>query len=43
MEADAVRWIEPVALAKDIVDHPERYTVWFKKYVTELWTTLNAA
>jgi isopentenyl-diphosphate delta-isomerase len=43
MEADAVRWIEPVALARDIVDHPERYTVWFKKYVTELWTTLNAA
>ncbi len=42
-EADAVRWIEPDALARDMQDHPERYTVWFRKYVTELWTTLNAA
>jgi len=42
-EADAIRWIEPAALQADMTDHPERYTVWFKKYVTELWTTLNAA
>ena len=41
-EADAVRWIEPAALAADMKDHPERYTVWFKKYVTELWSALNA-
>ncbi len=41
-EADAVRWIEPEALKADLEAHPDRYTVWFRKYVTELWTTLNA-
>jgi isopentenyl-diphosphate Delta-isomerase len=41
-EADAVRWIEPAALKADLEANPERYTVWFRKYVTELWTTLNA-
>ena len=40
-EADATRWIEPAALAQDMEAHPERYTVWFKKYVKELWATLN--
>jgi isopentenyl-diphosphate delta-isomerase len=40
-EADATRWIEPQALADDMAAHPERYTVWFRKYVKELWTTLN--
>lgn len=43
VEADAVRWIEPRELRRDIGDHPDRYTVWFRKYVTELWATLNAA
>lgn len=42
-EADATRWIEPAALKADLAAHPERYTVWFRKYVSELWTTLNAA
>jgi isopentenyl-diphosphate delta-isomerase len=42
-EADAIRWIEPEQLVRDMDDHPERYTVWFKKYVTELWSALNAA
>lgn len=42
-EADAIRWIEPAVLQQDMTEHPERYTVWFKKYVTELWTSLNAA
>ncbi len=41
-EADVVRWIAPEVLADDMAAHPERYTVWFKKYVCELWTTLNA-
>lgn len=42
-EADAVRWIEPEELRLDIDAYPDRYTVWFRKYVTELWATLNAA
>ncbi len=42
-EADAIRWIEPEQLVQDMDDHSERYTVWFKKYVTELWPVLNAA
>lgn len=42
-EADAVRWIEPAALEHDMEAHPERYTVWFRKYVTELWAMLNSA
>ncbi|MEZ5905986.1 MAG: isopentenyl-diphosphate Delta-isomerase [Geminicoccaceae bacterium] len=42
-EADAVRWIEPTELRRDLDAHPDRYTVWFRKYVTELWATLRAA
>lgn len=42
-EADAVRWIQPIALRRDIEDRPDRYTVWFRKYVAELWAALNAA
>ncbi|HRY23916.1 MAG: isopentenyl-diphosphate Delta-isomerase [Geminicoccaceae bacterium] len=43
VEADAVRWIEPQELRRDMDAHPDRYTVWFRKYVTELWATLHAA
>ncbi len=42
-EADAIRWIAPQELRRDIDAHPNRYTVWFRKYVTELWATLSAA
>jgi hypothetical protein len=38
-----VRWIEPQELRRDMDAHPDRYTVWFRKYVTELWATLHAA
>ncbi len=43
LEADAVRWIEPEALVRDMAGHPGRYTVWFKKYVAELWPALGRA
>jgi isopentenyl-diphosphate Delta-isomerase len=36
-EASDWRWIAPSALARDIGDHPERYTVWFRKFIDEHW------
>jgi isopentenyl-diphosphate delta-isomerase len=31
------RWSAPSAIARDIADHPEHYTVWFRKFIDEHW------
>jgi isopentenyl-diphosphate delta-isomerase len=40
-EADGYAWVEPEALARDIRAMPERYSVWFRKYVAEHWPSLT--
>lgn len=42
-EADGFDWVSEAELKQDVADRPERYTVWFKKYVDELWDRLAAA
>jgi isopentenyl-diphosphate delta-isomerase len=40
-EADGYAWADPDALARDVRAVPERYSVWFRKYVTEHWPSLT--
>ncbi|MGF1474560.1 MAG: isopentenyl-diphosphate Delta-isomerase [Geminicoccaceae bacterium] len=35
-EADAIAWVEPLALAADLDSNPETYSVWLRRYVEEL-------
>jgi isopentenyl-diphosphate delta-isomerase len=41
-EADGFAWVEPAVLRREIAAAPERYTVWFRKYVGEHWPSLTA-
>ncbi len=41
-EADLVRWIAPESLREEMTQQPDNFTVWFKKYVDELWEPLTA-
>jgi isopentenyl-diphosphate delta-isomerase len=34
-EVDAIQWRAPSMIARDIASWPERYTVWFAKYLRE--------
>lgn len=35
-EIDALRWIEPDELVRDVAAHPERYTPWFAELLERL-------
>lgn len=35
-EVDAVRWIDPIDLEKEIADYPEKFSFWFKIILEEL-------
>lgn len=39
-EVEAWRWETLPAIAAEIAEHPERYTVWFRRYITEFGTAL---
>ncbi|MGF1561242.1 MAG: isopentenyl-diphosphate Delta-isomerase [Geminicoccaceae bacterium] len=42
-EADAYSWVRPERLRTDVASNPDDYTVWFRKYLDELWHHLRAA
>jgi isopentenyl-diphosphate Delta-isomerase len=41
-EADGFAWVEPDELLAEIAQRPERFSVWFRKYVGEHWSALTA-
>jgi isopentenyl-diphosphate delta-isomerase len=34
------RWVAAAELARDLDEHPERYTVWFRKYRQQFWQAM---
>jgi len=40
-EVAEVAWIEPETLTADLRQRPQRYSVWFRKYVLEHWAALT--
>jgi isopentenyl-diphosphate delta-isomerase len=40
-EVDAYEWRSPSAIAEDMAAHPERYTVWFVKYMGEFRASVD--
>lgn len=40
-EAEGYAWVEPAALLAEMDRVPERFSVWFRKYVHEHWPTLT--
>jgi isopentenyl-diphosphate delta-isomerase len=37
------RWTAPSAIAREIGNHPEWYTVWFRKFIDEHWEKIVGA
>jgi isopentenyl-diphosphate Delta-isomerase len=41
-EVDEISWLAPDLIARDVVARPDRYTVWFSKYVREFLPAIEA-
>jgi isopentenyl-diphosphate Delta-isomerase len=41
-EVDELMWQAPDAIARDVASRPERYTVWFTKYVQDFLPAIQA-
>jgi isopentenyl-diphosphate delta-isomerase len=41
-EAEGYAWVEPDALLRDLEAAPERYSVWFRKYLVQHWDEVTA-
>lgn len=42
-EVDDYGWFDAAELRKDIAEHPERYSAWFRTYVERFWDRMAGA
>lgn len=43
LEADGYAWVDAAELAADLAARPAAYSVWFRKYCAESWSTIFGA